>query len=135
MSKITLVSVLALLTWFSGSALAYSTCDPNSPAVPCTYDGRDFDTVMYNSGVKAFYKAASYLVDHSINNDPDLRDIKKFSGPPCGDGIVWVYGTYYSSFCGASVNSTDAGYGWAGRGANVWQYFSFPRAGYTAYDA
>ena len=138
--------MLSLLAWFSGSALA-TACDPNSPAVPCTYDSRDFDTVMYNNNVKVFYQAMSYYVDHSVNLDPDVNDVWKPAGPPCSQAVAWIYGTLYSSPCHVGVNTQVAGYGWTGRGANiwqylstllngyVWQYLSFPLAGYTAYDA
>ena len=98
MRKITSAFLFAVLSWFSGSALAI-TCNPNSPAVPCDYDGKTFDTVMFNNSIKVFYQAASYTVDHSINQDPDVNDVWKPAGPPCSQAVAWIYGTRYDSPC------------------------------------
>lgn len=124
MRKIASAFILAILSWFSGSALAFDACNPNSPAIPCTYDNRDFDTVMYNNNVKVFYQSATYTVDHTVNNDPDVNDVWKQAGPPCSQAVAWIYGTYYSGPCHVGVNTTAAGYGWAGTGlpANYFRY-------------
>lgn len=124
MRKIASAFIFAVLAWFSGSALAFDACNPSSPTVPCTYNNTDFDTVMYNNNIKAFYIAALYIVDHSVNLDPDVNDVWKPSGSPC-PGVVWIYGTPYG-FCGAAVNKAAAGYGWLGTGITYPGYFRYP---------
>lgn len=124
MRKIASAFILSLLAWFSGTALA-AACDPNSPAVPCTYNETVFDTMMGNNDVHAFYKANSYFVDHSINQNPDYWDISNVSGAH-SDGIFWWYGSFSGQFGGAGVDKTAAGFYWSGVGTTYPGYFRYP---------
>ncbi len=127
------ITFVCLFVLSAGSASAYDACNPNSPAVPCTYNGTDFDTMMGNSTVHVFYKANSYFVDHSINQNPDYWDISNISGVQ-SDGILWWSSSFYGMFGGASVDKTDSGFYWSGVGTTYPGYFRYPTS-YTTSNA
>lgn len=111
------IIVLIVASLFSMAVSAYEACSSILPSVPCTMNNHDMNTLMMGTwwwgGEKqvVFYDSASYVVNNSVNSNPDVNDIVNTSNIHC-DGYVVSFGCFGT----ASVYNKAIDFVWIGTG-------------------
>lgn len=88
--------ILPASTFFSISA-----CNTASPTVPCTTNGIDKDSYIRATGIgnsgdtTVFYNSLCATVDHTINGNPDIYDVRVLDG--CSHCNIYGYGACQGS--------------------------------------